>query len=637
MNLVTLALWLAAGQATPPQLPPELASTVQFAVGGDLIAPWQAYVVELDNKSPRDLDLEIRIEDDNFLSVATRRERLSPAARKRVFLYAPGGPYPRTAPARYRIKDAAGRELAAGIIPVSSRGHVAQVWQVGLYSRTPATEEDFGFPNTFNGVEVRFGRLSGETFPDRWIGLSGLDLLVLHDAALDELTIDQGRALADYVRQGGTVVLSPGPSKGWISHPVLASLAVVKTGEPRLVTLLPALNALHGPFVRAEPFLIHPLLNGAEFKAFGREIVRFDSGLGRVFALSFDVRRAPFDSWSTGRRALWGELLSSTPRWFQEERSSFPPAAGSRQRADLLQQMARMINPYPSLGLIYGLAALFVLLVGPLNYLLLWRLKKTLLLVVTVPAISIGFLAFILALGYVLKGTTTVVHSARLLATRSGGDCAREIQLLSFFSPSTRAYDVGFPSGSCAQPVGRLFGDDYNPWRSRETVNTLVCETGAGLTLRGMGAGQWQSWSLEGRALRDLGKGVRFEQNGLQVRIANDTPRRIERGIYVQTGREPVVAPFGEIAPGKTAEARMDGPRPQALEALGLPRGTLGERLLQVWIDSHLRPRRPDEVLEGPSRFLICILAEDPLSFSVDAHLSSRSQSITLLHVGEAP
>src|SRR6185436_4383107 len=179
MNLATLALWLAAAQATPPALPPELASTVQFAVGGDLIAPWQAYVVELDNRATRDLDLEIRIEDDTFLTVATRRERLSPAARKRVFLYAPGGPYPRSSPARYRIKDAGGRDLASGIIPISARGHVAQVWQVGLFSRTPATEEDFGIPNTYNGIEVRFGRLSVDTFPDRWIGLSGLDLIVL--------------------------------------------------------------------------------------------------------------------------------------------------------------------------------------------------------------------------------------------------------------------------------------------------------------------------------------------------------------------------------------------------------------------------------------------------------------------------
>src|SRR6185295_19272371 len=280
----------------------------------------------------RELDLLIRIEDDSYSSVALRRERLSPGGRKRVFLYSPGTNFPRSLPPRYRITDTSGRELAAGLIAVSPRGYVPNLYQVGLFSRNAATEEDFGIPTSINGVEVRFSRIGADTFPDRWAGLAALDLIVIHDAPLDELTPDQARALADYVRQGGSVLLSPGPAKGWLTHPVLSPIVPLRVGAPELVSSLPGLNQAYGAFRRAEPFLVHPLLNGEPFsKATGRDLLRFASGFGRVFVTGCDLRRAPFDTW-TGRRALWTDLLTACPRWFQEDKSSFPCAATSRQR-----------------------------------------------------------------------------------------------------------------------------------------------------------------------------------------------------------------------------------------------------------------------------------------------------------------
>jgi hypothetical protein len=637
MKTLCVALLLVAGQAPPPLRPPEIAATAQFCLGSDLSGPWQAFAVEMDSRSTRDLDVLIRIEDDNYLTAALRRERLSPGARKRVFLYAPGGPWPRNVPARYRITEGSGRELASGFIAVSPRGYVANVWQVGLFSRTPAAEEDFGVPASVSGLEVRFARLSVATFPDQWIGLAALDLLLLHDAPLDELTADQGRALADYVRQGGTVMLSPGPAKGWLTHPALRAIAPVRVAESQEVFSLTGLNGIYGPFVRADPFLVQPLLNGAEFKAgLEQEIVRFDAGFGRTFVLGFDLRRAPFDTWR-GRHGLWSDLFAAAPRWSQEDRASFPSAATPRARTELFQQIARMINPYPSYWLIFGLAALFLITIGPLNYLFLWRIRRTLLLVVTVPGISIGFLGLILGLGYLIKGTTTVVHSARLLTTRSGADCAREIQLYSLFSPSTRSYDVSCARGTFGQPHGRIgSGEDRTYGRPQEAMTNLTCETGAGITFRGLGTGQWQNWDLEGRALRDLGRGVRFDPIGPTIRIANDSPRMIERGVYIQTGREAVVVPFGPLAPGTAAEARIDGPRIPPLEALGLSPESLGDRLLRAWLEGLLRPRRPEERLEQ-ARFLICVLREDDATVTVDARISDRSRSITLLHVGEAP
>jgi len=91
LPLALLLLVYLPPQAKPPPPPPEIAASVQFSPSGDFSSAWQTAVVELDSRSKRDLDLTVRIEDDSYLTVATRRERLSPGARKRIFLYAPAG------------------------------------------------------------------------------------------------------------------------------------------------------------------------------------------------------------------------------------------------------------------------------------------------------------------------------------------------------------------------------------------------------------------------------------------------------------------------------------------------------------------------------------------------------------------
>lgn len=640
MTPLSAFLLVALAQVQPPAPPPELAATVQYALGSDIVSPWHTYVVDLTSRSTRELDLTIRIEDDTYLAVATRHERLSPAARKRVFLYAPGSQFPRGSPARWYIHDGRGNEPLSGTLPSTSRSYVQNAFQIGLFCRIPAAEDDFGIPTTINSLDVRAARIGADTFPDRWIGLCALDLLVLHDAPLDELTTDQARALTEYVRQGGTVLLT-GSTQGWYSHPVLASFAPVRAGPPQQVTNLPGLSGAYGAFRRADPFLVLPLANGAPAMegvqpGIGREIVRFDSGFGRAFVVGCDLRHAPFDTW-TGRRGFWSDLLLRSPRWFQEDASTFPAATSVQQRESLFQQMARLINPYPPFGLILGLAILFLVVVGPLNYTILGRLRRTLLLVVTVPGISLAFLGLIVMLGYGLKGTSTVVHSARLLSTRSGLGSARETHLFSLFSPSTRTYDLDLEAGSYG-PHGRWSAwENQNFNRRRDSMPTLTCETAANLTIRGLSTGQWQNWEMETRAIRDLGKGVSFSLEGGRLKVTNGSARTIERGVFYQTGFDTVALPFGAVEPGRSIEVPIPPGHPVGPDVAGFPAGSLGECLLRAWLEPLLMRPGAGAAIGAPQRFLLCVLKDEGAPVAVRSGISGRSQTVTLLHVAEAP
>jgi len=650
MRTLTLATVLAMGtQDTRRPSGADFPATVQHALGRPLPAEWQPYFVDMTNRLNRDVLAVVRLEDENGRTVATRREPMPSGTRKRVFLYLPTGSRWGAGVAqqlRYTVRDAAGKALSPGGAPIQGQAAYAPgAFHVGLLTSDRDSDAGFSLPRTLGSGPLDVVRLQTELFPDRWIGLAGLHALIVHDARLDELTTDQARALADYVRQGGTVILSPGITKGWLAQPAIAAFAKIRVAETETRTELQALNRSYGPFRQKEPFLFHRIQGGAPWRVldsgpvkYALEVHKVDSGFGRVMILPFDVRRPPFDTWK-GLEGLWTELLSSSPRRFQDSAALLVPASSFETRMQLFRNMATFVNPYPSFLLLLALAALFLIIVGPANYLVLRRLRMTLLIVVTVPVISLAFLVGVLGIGYLLKGTSTVVHSLRLLRTRQGLDCARETQLVNVFSPSTRAYDVSFAPGTYGMPLDRVtpdLEDTRNPfyYSNQEGPARLEFEDGAAPAFRGVAVGQWQSWPVEVRGLRDLGGGITFQTSGGVLHVTNASPRRIARVAYLEVGYGGFALPMGEVAPGATVEAPLDKSRYDPVGALGFTRDSFGGRLLGNYFAQLQTLHRQDRALRGRQhKVLVCVLRDEDPSIRLDARTSGDSRSLTLLFV----
>jgi len=614
--------------------------TLKDAQGRLLVSDWPVWSMVLENELGRDVEITVRLEEDNSRVRLTRREAVSRGARKRLFFYFPGGTFAAGGSSvRYEVRDAEGRKLA-GSPSAEPRGSLeANAYQIGLFSGEKSSSHGFGFPGQMGGIEVGVARLTPSIFPDRAIGLSCLDVLVLHDSPLDELTPDQSRALAEYVRGGGTVVLSPGPDRGWLSHKALTAFVTIHAGASMERTDLPSLTEHFGRFRQGERFVYHRIENGREM-GWGRESLQYDCGFGRAIVLPFDIRRPPLETWP-GLEKFWESLLGRLPRRFASEDPPTLPAATPEASLNLFQSMALLINPYPSFLLLVALAVLFLVAVGPVNYLVLRRMGMTLLVVLTVPAISGFFLVVVFVMGYVLKGTMTVAYSARILSTRSGLDCAREKQLFTLFSPSTRSYEISVAPGTNGLPLDRILPQDRRPYREdpEPGLDRLECEDGPSVTYRGVTVGQWQSWNLQARAFRDLGGGVRFESAGERVRISNLSPYAIERGLLVTTGPGGHASPFGEIPPGKDLDVAVGADPRSPLEELGITHESLEGRVLGPTLDPLVYEWRRAAPSEGArtARILLCVLKEEEPRVKVDARLSGSSRSLTLLHVAESP
>jgi hypothetical protein len=256
----------------------------------------------------------------------------------------------------------------------------------------------------------------------------------------------------------------------------------------------------------------------------------------------------------------------------------------------------------------------------------------TLLLVATVPAISLLFLALTLGLAWLTKGGSTTLTSLRVLASVPGSSCARETRLVAVFSPSTRAYDVAPPPGRAALPADRAaFAPDEIPGRAAP----VAFEEGLAPRFKGVTIGQWQHWAFETRALADLGGGVRWEMRDGRVRVRNGSALAIDRALLVRAGRGGFASPLGAVAPGAEVEAPLDAGRWSPLVDLGFEERSLGARVLGHPLGGlrQLYQRDDGRPVVQQEEFLLCVLRDDVPGAEIDARLSAESRSLSLLFV----
>jgi hypothetical protein len=617
----------AAGPGGEPQSPfskgpPEIVSNLEWALGRPVPAPWQSVLVELQNSGGRDREVSAVLEEELTATRVSRVETVPAGGKRRFHLTLPLGSMgllTATMQPRLRVLDRQGVQITAQALPAAG-GWSPESIAVAFLSASRANEGPLRIPRSVARADVLPVFPSTRTFPDHWTGLAGLHVLALHDAPLSELSPEQARAILDYARRGGTVLLIPGAKREWFSHPVLSALAEIDAPETQTRTELPAVEGVVASTHR--PFLYHRIRNGRLDEPIdGHPILReFRCGTGRVLALPFDVALPPLAG-SDLLEAIWNRVLATAVAAKTAETPSlFPPA----QAVPLLTQL---VNPYPSFLLLAGLAGIYLVVVGPLNYLLLRRLRMTILLVVTVPFLSVAFLGVTLAVGYLLKGTSTVVCSLRLFETRSGLPLALETQLVTVFSPSTRAYRVSFPRDRAPLPLDR---DGHSELGNRRQGSALQIEEGVDRAFSNLPVGQWQTWPAVVRSSADLGGGVRFTSSDGGFKVVNASSVPLLRGLHVRrTNGKRVGTPFGPVAPGGTAEGRFLPTGRNPAEDLGLDPASLGAAVLEDFRTSGATSSGEDSRAE----LLLCVLPDEGSRLEIDSRPPSRLHAFSLLVV----
>ena len=305
--------------------------------------------------------------------------------------------------------------------------------------------------------EVVVTSISPDRFPRRPEALDAFDLIALGDLRVQTLSPGMLEALEGWVAGGGTLVLPGGPNARVNLQGLPDQLMPVKIGDTVQLKRASTLERLgQRPLPGSFAFTVSgsKLVSGRVLAQEGDVplAVLNRHGQGGVLFLAFDPSAQPLAGW-VGMAQVWRELLypslppSGVLSGQASRRDTWGPFSSWGPRSQQALSNLPAVD-FPSINLLLGLIGGYILLVGPVNYVVLRRLKRPGLTWVTIPALVLLFSGSAYFLAVEAKGSDVQGNTVNIIQRLDDSDWARVRSLVGVVAPRQADYRVGVPGNS---------------------------------------------------------------------------------------------------------------------------------------------------------------------------------------------
>ena len=398
------------------------------------------------------------------------------------------------------------------------------------------------------GADVAF--LDIADLPDVSIAWRALDVLVLDDVDTSRLTAGQLTALRAWAENGGQLVVTGGPG-GPKTAAAVADLLPVTVGGVESADDLPALRAFGGaPFAAPGPYT----LTGSSLRA-GELLIHEDGlpvlahtplGLGGVTFLALDPKLAPLAGW-VGHATVWETVaaLSPTPGpWGYGIQDSYAAAQAISSIPGL-----RLPSVWQLLLFLFA----YTLVIGPINFLVLRRLRRRELAWVTIPVLVLLFSAITFFTGFRTRGGATVLNEMSVAYGSVAAERVRTQSVVGLYSPRRGRYDLSLAYDTTAVPFGQGFGAVAGGG------NVAAIARAGDLALRDVRAdtGEVVAFLIDAHQPRPpLSATARLVDEGrvVNVTVRNEGETTLENAVIVYGDRQ---LQLGDLAAGEARETLL--------------------------------------------------------------------------------
>ncbi len=416
-----------------------------------------------------------------------------------------------------------------------------------------------------------------DEMPDRWYGFSTLTALVWLDAdagmVRDPATIE---ALRQWVAGGGHLVIARSNTVG-LTGTFLEQFAPVTIAGSTTNADWSPLQKFAGSSKEPEGeeamLQVRPrngtILAGASNRPL---IVRAPLGRGRVTFLAFDAGPL-LDKWE-GAERFWTQLLELPPpppeRRDRDSRyqGELARALGSRELQYMLGVHPQL--PLPSLGWAFLMIVIYVILVGPVDYVVLRWLKKMELTWVTFPTCVIVFSAFALVAGASMTSYPPTSRETLVVDVYSDAGVTRGWSISSILTPAEQkiAAFTKKPHATIAPHFTLSYGDSSGGRITEGRVDDWYFPRGA----TGVAILKWSEKSAA----------VRVEKDATGVKVTNDSGSRIRDAVLLRGGS---AYQLGDVPTGVSTHAldRKVGNWKTGMSLLGADRGHGDSSEMEDW------------------------------------------------------
>lgn len=508
-----------------------------YAVGG-----WAAIAITLVNEgSPT----SGHVEADTEAGTTRRFVEMPAGSRKAVTIYVQPGGFQREVTVRYVEPNGTVRTTAAVVAREQSSHQVAIVGDRNGSLRAQLSGAIV--PGTSEPVV-----LGTRDLPERPEPLEGIDTIVW---AGDATTVGEGqrRSLERWIAAGGQLIVIGGAD--WQARAAAFTDLLPLEGlagrdgvdQAELAAWVGADAAGVGSATVASGL---PRAGARVLVADGETpLVSMRSiGAGRVVLLGPDLAADAYRGWP-GSAQLWSRLLPATmatDAFFGGQMPDREQAAGS---------MAQALNTLPALEvppaeLLLIVIVAYIVLIGPVSYLVLSRLDRRELAWVTAPVLVLLFTAGSYGIGVTLKGSEVLVNQIAVIRTAPGVRAATVESYAGVFSPTRGTYDLAVEADALlAQMRGTAFAEP-----GVQPPASLTVEQGQPARL-------WQLPIASGGFEYVRADGITDLEPSLEVAWSNEGTER--GGTVTNHGDEPMLdvayvattggTRIGDIGPGETA------------------------------------------------------------------------------------
>ncbi|MBA3689035.1 MAG: hypothetical protein H0W81_09430 [Chloroflexi bacterium] len=416
---------------------------------------------------------------DGVDGTVRRFVELPAGAHKLATLYLRPAPFVRTIAIRFESADGTSLATASAEARVLERtsANVAIVGDGGGNVRPQLVARGAGFPEPIP--------LAPADLPERPEALRGIETIVWA-ADSSALTEAQQRSLERWVAAGGQLIVLGGPD--WQTRtagvdPLLPVEHLASSDGSSVATLVAwaggeqpqGADPLTAAVGSLRPGAISLVRDGAGQPLFST-ITR---GAGRVSFVGIDLATEPFRSWA-GAPALWTRLIPDN-RILEQWGGTVPIDD------EVANVMSAAVANLPSLALppaelLLAVIVGYILLIGPVSYLVLRRLDRRELAWVVAPILALVFSGVSYGIGLSMKGSQIIVNQISVVRSSTDGTAASVSTYAGISSPARETYDLTVHGDAL---LSALVANNFDPTVGGGVVNHAT-EQGDPAHLRGL-------------------------------------------------------------------------------------------------------------------------------------------------------
>ena len=289
-----------------------------------------------------------------------------------------------------------------------------------------------------------------ESAPDRSVGYSGLDAIVLGDGS-ERLSDGAVSALQRYVLAGGRLVFIGGASAPWLRDVRWKGILPIEPASTRTLSSVPPLAARTGVPLKGEVSVTTAVPTPGTVVDLSHDqtplIVTKQVGLGRTVFFAFDPFSAPLQTW-LGRDGLFKLYLAKDPSAEAYIKSQSQDLAANTTDADSDDPFRTKM---PSAGTICAILFSFLFVVIPVNFFVLQKFNRREWAWFSIPVVSFAFsgLIFMTASGLYDSGAARMTLG--VLVTHDGLEQGVFVGNQHIFIPKGGNYNLGWNGVESAQ------------------------------------------------------------------------------------------------------------------------------------------------------------------------------------------